>query len=186
MANDIEEILVGTGTLYTDTFVAGAVMPADPTTAPAAGWEIAGYTDDGATIEVDRTYEDVEVAELFDPVDVLKTKQSFKLIVALAQASLENILIAFGGSIAVGSPVGFDTWTAPATTADIKYELLFRTSAPAVAGVTKLRDWQFPRAVPTGAVSMKHAKAPQKTLVAIEFRILLPTTGDIVSVIDEQ
>jgi hypothetical protein len=184
---NVDEILIGTGTLYYDELDgAEAVFPADPTTSPAAGWLEFGYTDDGVSVDVDRTYEDVMVAELFDPVAVLKTQQSFSVVAAFAQASLENLLVAFGGSIAADTPTGFDTWTAPTTTADTKYELLFRTAAPTISSVAKVRDWQFPRAVPTGAVSMAHKKAPAKTLIAVEFRVLVPSAGSIVTVIDEQ
>lgn len=186
MAKTVDEILVGTGTLYWDLLDGGeAAFPANSTTTPAAGWEDFGYTDDGVTIEVDRTHEDVEVAELFDPVAILKTKQNFKVMAALAQASLENIQVAFGGTIAADTPTGYDTWSAPSTTTESEVQLLFRTSAPTVASVAKARDWQFRRAVPTGAVQMAHAKAPSKTIIAIEFRVIVPSSGDIVAVIDE-
>jgi len=184
MAKDTTAVLTGPGTLYWDLIDGGeASFPADPTTTPAAGWEDIGYTDEGVAIEADRTFEDIMVEEEWDPLDIVKTLQTFRVVTTLAQNSLDNIQLVLGGTITTGSPVGFDTWTAPGTTDFDYYELLFRTKAP---GTDKARDWQFPRAVATGAVSIPHRKAPNKQVLAVEFRIILPSTGDIVTIIDEQ
>jgi hypothetical protein len=185
MAKDVTAILIGTGTLYTDEIDGGeALFPADPTTAPAAGWEDAGYTDDGVTVEFDPTIEDVYVAELTDAVDVMKTQQQFSVSAALAQTSLETLQLAMGGTITADQPAaGFDTWVPNQTTVQSEFQLLFRSAAP---GTDKARDWQFPRCIPVGATEIQHTKAPQKTMVAISFRVLVPSAGSIVSVIDEQ
>ncbi len=186
MANSVDEILIGTGTLAFDLLDgAEAAMPANPTVALAAGWEVLGYTDDGVTIDVERTFDDVLVAELFDPVAILKTAQTFRVNVALAQNSLENLQVAFGGTIQADTPTGFDTWTPDTTVQSTEMQLHFRGQAPTVSSVTKLRDWQFPRAVAAGAVSIEHKKAPAKQLIAIEFRVIVPSAGAIVTVIDE-
>lgn len=185
-APSVDEIIIGTGTLYHDLLTGGEVFPANPTVAPAAGWTETGYTDEGAAVELDRTHEDVEVAELFDPVAIMKTKQSFKVVVALAQTSLENFVVAWGGTLTPNTPVGFDTWVPDTTTQEAEAQLLFRAIAPTIATVSKLRDWQFPRVKATGASTISHAKAPAKQLLAVEFRVIKPAAGDIVTVIDEK
>lgn len=184
----VTEVLIGTGTLYTDDLDGTpAVFPANPTTAPAAGWTDVGYSEEGWTAEVDKTFADVEVAEEVDPIAVLKTAQAIRMTGAFAQASLDNFRIAMGGgTIATGVPgAGFDTYTPPSTTDRTEFELLFRTFAPGTAAQGFLRDWQFPRTVATGAISIPHRKAPDKSLIGVEFRALIPSAGSIFSIIDQ-
>lgn len=185
---DVTEVLIGTGTLsYDDLDGSAAAFPTNSTTALAAGWTDVGYSEEGWTAEVDKTFADVEVAEEVDPIAVLKTAQAIRMNGAFAQASLDNFRIAMGGgTIATGSPgAGFDTYTPPTTTERTEFQLLFRTSAPGTAAQGFLRDWRFPRTVATGAISMPHRKAPDKTLVGVEFRALIPTAGSIFSIIDQ-
>ena len=185
MARDALEVLVGTGTLYIAPV--GTAYPTDPTDTPAAAWIDPGYSDGGWAFIVDRTFEDVEVAEEVDPLRDLKTAQAISMRGAFAQASLENFVIAFGGgSIADDTPsVGFRTYTPPASAAFTERAVLFRTEAPPGDG-TNFRDIQMPRTVATGAVEVSHAKAPQKQLVAVEFRLLIPSAGSIFTIIDDK
>ncbi len=184
MAKDVTAIMIGTGTLSWDEIDGSeAVFPVNPTTALAVGWEDVGYTDDGVTVEFDPTIEDVYVAELVDAVDTMKTQQQFSVSAALAQTSLASLQLAMGGTITADSPAsGYDTWVPNSTTVQTEFQLNFRSAAP---GTAKARDWQFPRCIPMGATEIQHTKAPQKTMVAVQFRVLVPSSGSIVSVIDE-
>ncbi len=184
----VTEVLIGTGTLNTDELDGSeAAMPVNPSTTLAAGWADIGYSEEGWTFEIDKTFADVLVAEEIDPVAILKTAQAISFSGASAQSSLVNIELAMGGgAIAVGSPAaGFDTYTPPATGVNDEFECLFRTSAPGTAAEDFTRDFQVPRTIIAGAVSMAHAKAPDKTLIALEFRALVPTAGAIFLVIDQ-
>lgn len=183
MARDVTEVLVGPGTLYTAPL--GEAFPANPTTAPAGNWVEIGYSEDGWTVEADKTLEDVLVAEEVDPIATYKTAQSIRLTGQMAQASLENLKLAFGGgSIAVDTPAaGYDTYSPPASDSFDELAVLFRTNAPGTSGWK--RDWQFPRAVAAGAVAAQFTKAPTKANVAMEFRVLKPSSGDIFNVIDQ-
>jgi len=186
MARTVDAILVGPGELYTAP--QGEAFPTNPNTAVAGNWEDIGYSEDGWTVEADKTVEDVFVAELIDPVASFKTQQTIRVTGSMAQVGLEQLQISFGGgTISTGVPaVGYDTYTPPATDEYDEFSALLRTRAPgALAGVGFLRDWQFPRVIMAGAVAAQFTKAPQKALVTMELRALVPTAGSIFSVIDE-
>ncbi|RKZ86131.1 MAG: hypothetical protein DRQ39_06145 [Gammaproteobacteria bacterium] len=184
MARDALEVLVGTGTLYMAPL--GEAFPTDPSVTPAGNWEDIGYSEEGWKFVVDRTFEDVVVAEEVDALRVLKTAQEIRVQGAAAQASLENLQIAFGGgTIQTDTPaVGQSTYTPPASSAFTEYSLLLRVLAPPGDG-TKLRDIRVPRVTPTGTVEAAHAKAPTITVLAIDFRAIIPASGAIYDVIDE-
>lgn len=183
MARDVTAILVGTGTLYLAPI--GTAFPTNPVTAPDAAFEDIGYSEEGWTIEADKTVEDVFVAELIDPVGSFKTAQTIRITGNMAQVGLEQLQFAFGGgTIATGSPaVGYDTYTPPITDEFDEFAALFRTKAPGAVGL--LRDWKFPRVIAAGAISAQHTKAPTKALVALELRALVPASGAIFTVTDD-
>lgn len=185
MARDALEVLVGTGTLYVAP--QGEAFPANPATTPAGNWEDIGYSEEGWTFAVDRTFEDIIVAEEVDPLRVLKTAQSISMRGTAAQASLENLQLAFGGgAIADDTPaVGYRTYTPPASDVFVERSVFLRALAPP-GDATEFRDIQCPRVVATGAVEVAHAKAPQISLVAIDFRLLVPSAGDIFTIIEDK
>lgn len=184
MARTSDEVLVGTGTLY--TAAVGTAFPADPSTAPAGAWLDIGYSEEGWTFAIDRTFEDVEVAEEVDPVKILKTAQDIFVRGAAAQGAIETLKLAMaGGTITTAAgPPATKTYVPPAATAFDEKALLLRVNAPTAAGVAKTRDIQIPRGICVGAIEMAHAKAPAKVVVGIEFRVIKPTTGDIFKVVD--
>ena len=186
MTRTRDEVLVGTGTLYIAP--EGEAFPVNPTTAPAGNWVEVGYSEDGWAFARDITTEDVLVAEEIDPLFTFKTAQNLRIVGSFAQASLANIETAFGGgAIAVGSPAaGFNTYTPPATSEFDRYAVLLRVSAPEdPSGTARARDIQAPSCIQQGSFEMNHSKAPAKTLIAVELRLLVPSTGDIFTVIDE-
>jgi len=185
MPRTVDEILIGPGYLYTAPL--GEAFPTDPSTAVAGNWVEIGYSEDGWAVEADKTFEDVFVAEEVDPIGTFKTAQAIRVVGEMAQASLENLQLAFGGgTIQTGVPgVGFDTYTPPASDTFTEYAVLLRTNAPGTSAQGFLRDWQFPRSIAAGAVSARFTKAPTKANVAIEFRALIPSAGTIFTVIDQ-
>ena len=185
MARAVDEVVVGPGTLYTAP--QGEAFPANPNTTPGGNWVEIGYSENGWTVEADKTFEDVFVAEEVDAIGTYKTAQAIRVTGELAQVSLETLEIAFGGgTIAVDTPAaGYDTYTPPSSDSFDELSVLFRTKAAPGVAAGWLRDWQFPRVVVAGAVSQALAKAPQKALLAIEFRVIKPSAGDIFKVIDE-
>ena len=175
------EVLIGTGTLYLAP--TGTAFPADPTAAPAVAWVDVGYSDEGWSFNVDRNVEDVNVAEELDPIDVLQTSREIHVVGASAQASLENIKTAMGGgtiSTVVGPPA-YKRLVAGTADQLERNALLLRVKAP---GTNKNRDIQIPTIVSVAAIELGHRKAPDKSLVAMDFRALKVTGSNIFEILD--
>tara|TARA_B100001939_G_scaffold65577_2_gene54422 strand:+ start:4712 stop:5293 length:582 start_codon:yes stop_codon:yes gene_type:complete len=192
MAKSISEVMLGTGELY--IAAEATAFPTDPTTTPSSSdWTDIGYSESGWTLDYDKTFEDVMVAEEIDPVFTIKTAQEIRISGELAQVSLANLKEAMGGgTITTGSPsTGFSELKPPATDAFLEKSLLLRVDAPdsTLGGTLKKRDVLVPRAVNVGAFSMTHAKAPQKVLVAVEYKVLKPGSGaqfaELFRIVDE-
>ena len=192
MAKSISEVMLGTGELYIGA--EATAFPTDPTTTPSSSdWTDIGYSESGWTLDYDKTFEDVMVAEEIDPVFTIKTAQEIRISGELAQVSLANLKEAMGGgTITTGSPsTGFSELKPPATDAFLEKSLLLRVDAPdsTLGGTLKKRDVLVPRAVNVGAFSMTHAKAPQKVLVAVEYKVLKPGSGaqfaELFRIVDE-
>ena len=186
MAQSISEVILGTGNLFvaseTDINSGDATFPTNPATAPSASyWDNIGYSEGGFSLEYDKTFEDVMVAEEIDPIKTIKTAQEVRITGELAQASLRNLKFAMaGGTTTADTPSsGYTELVPPSTDSFEEKSLLLRVNAPGTdeAGTAKVRDIQVPRAVNIGAFSMVHAKAPQKVTITIEYKVLKPNTG---------
>jgi len=180
----ISEVIVGTGVLYvaaisndgnaTGDYIA---FPGDNSGAwadPASDWVDVGYSEDGWTLEMDKTFEDIMVAEEIDPIATFKTAQEVRLTGELAQASMGNLQIALGGGTFTADDAdyasGYDSLKPPSTDDFDEKSLLLIVDGPAGAD----RHVEIPRAINVGAFSMAHQKAPQKVVVAVEFKVLKP------------
>lgn len=192
MAKSISEVMLGTGVLYVGD--EATAFPADPSTSPSGSdWSDIGYSENGWTLDYDKTFEDVMVAEEIDPIFTIKTAQEVRISGELAQVSLANLKEAMGGgTITTGTPaVGFSELKPPSSDSFLEKSLLLRIDAPdsTLGGTLKKRDVLVPRAVNVGAFSMTHAKAPQKVLVAVEYKVLKPGSGaqftELFKIIDE-
>ena len=168
----VSDVLIGTGVLY--VAAKGTAFPAqDSSTATQwaanpSGWTDVGFSEDGWTLEYDKTFEDIMVAEEIDPIKSVKSAQEIRLTGTLAQASLTNIKEAFGGGTITENDTdfasGFDSLVPPATDGFTEKSLLLITEGPSGA----IRHLQIPRAINVGAFSMAQQKAPQKVLLATE------------------
>lgn len=192
MAKSISEVMLGTGVLYIGD--EAAAFPTDPTTTPSSSdWTDIGYSESGWTLDYDKTFEDVMVAEEIDPIFTIKTAQEVRISGELAQVSLVNLKEAMGGgTVTTGTPsVGFSELKPPSSDSFLEKSLMLRIDAPdsTLGGTLKKRDVLVPRAVNVGAFSMTHAKAPQKVLVAVEYKVLKPGNGaqfsELFKIIDE-
>ena len=186
MAQSITEVVLGTGNLFvaseTDVNAGTATFPSTPADTPSASyWDNIGYSEGGFSLEYDKTFEDILVAEEVDPIKTIKTAQEVRITGELAQASLRSLKFAMaGGTTTADTPSsGYTTLVPPTTDAFEEKSLLLRVNAPGhdEAGTAKVRDIQVPRAVNIGAFSLVHAKAPQKVTITIEYKVLKPNTG---------
>ena len=177
----INEVLIGTGVLYlADRTASGLAFPADSSGAfqtaseASSEWRDIGYSEDGWTLEMDRTFEDILVAEEVDPIKTIKTAQEARLMGELSQASLKNLSIAMGQTDAYvdedGFATNYDVVVSPITDAFSELAGFLVVEGPAGAD----RQIHMPRMVSVGAFSMSHAKAPQKVVLATEFKLLVP------------
>jgi len=153
----ISEVIVGTGVLYVaqianDGNASGdyVAFPADNGSgawaAMASGWVDVGYSEHGCTLEG-----------------------------KLAQACMSILLIALGGSTftscdCVNYSSDYASLIPPSTDDFDEKSLLLKVDGPAGAD----RHVEIPRAINVGAFSMAHQKAPQKVVIATEFKVLLP------------
>lgn len=177
----INEVLIGTGVLYIkDRSTSSLAFPGDSTgswadpTGMTVPWGEVGYSEDGWTLEVDKTFEDVMVAEELDPIKSLKSAQEVRLTGEMAQASLDNLAIAMGGGTVAEDSVnyasGYYKYVPPVTDGFTEYALVLHTDGKAGSD----RQFHIPRAVNIGSFSMAHQKAPQKVTLATEFKLLVP------------
>ena len=180
----INEVLIGTGVLYVaDRTASGLAFPGDDgsgnwqsVATASSAWRDIGYSEDGWTLEMDRTFEDILVAEEVDPIKTIKTAQEARLMGELSQASLANLSVAMGQIDSYVSEndgdfaAGYDVVKAPITDSFSEMAALLIAEGPAGAD----RHIQMPRTVSVGAFSMSHAKAPQKVVIATEFKLLVP------------
>ena len=183
----ISEVIVGTGVLYVaaianDGNASGdyVAFPTDDGASawsdPASSWVDVGYSEDGWTLEMDKTFEDIMVAEEIDPIATFKTAQEVRLTGELAQASQANLQVALGGGTITtgdgsnGYQSGYNAVMPPATDDFDEKSLLLIVDGPAGAD----RHVEIPRAVNVGAFAMAHQKAPQKVVIATEFKVLKP------------
>ena len=183
----ISEVIVGTGVLYVAAIANDGNTSGDYVAfpggdgsgawaSPAAGWVDVGYSEDGWTLEMDKTFEDIMVAEEIDPIATFKTAQEVRLTGELSQASQTNIVTALGGGTITtgdgsnGYASGYNAISPPSTDDYDEKSLLLIVDGPAGAD----RHVEIPRAVNVGAFSMAHQKAPQKVVIATEFKVLRP------------
>ena len=200
MAQSITEVILGTGNLFvaSESDLNGsspnATFPSNPSAGPDSSyWDNIGYSEGGFSLEYDKTFEDIMVAEEIDPIKTIKTAQEVRITGELAQASLRSLKFAMaGGTTTADAPSsGYTTLVPPTTDSFEEKSLLLRVNAPGndEAGTSKTRDIHVPRAVNIGAFSMVHAKAPQKVTITIEYKVLKPNSdapfSNIFKVIDE-
>jgi hypothetical protein len=114
-ANNKQNIIVGAAALYIANF-SGTDKPAyaaesyrdtlesvawdgaeDDLTSPAA-WRSTGYTQEGLEVSYEPDYGDVEVDQLLDSALVFKQSMRVSLNTTLAEATLYNLMLAWGQS----------------------------------------------------------------------------------------
>lgn len=73
-----------------------------------AGWRDVGYTQDGLEVANDPSWGEVEVDQLLDAAKIFKDGMGFTVSTTMAEATLENLLVAWGqsSSFLTGSPTG--------------------------------------------------------------------------------
>lgn len=179
MPRTTAEVYIGPGTLYTAPV--GTAFPANPDAAPSGSWTEIGYSEEGWLVAFDRTIERVFAAEEINALIVLKTGQETHVRGTVMQATLENLVLSFGGgTISPATPgAGYRTYEPPATTEQDEFAVLFRVPIG-----SEIRDWHFPRALSVASVEVPHNKAPNVSVIAMDFEVVVPTAGSLFSIVE--
>lgn len=83
---------------YRDTLQAVAWNPASNDPSAATAWKPVGFTQEGLEISYEPDYGDVEVDQLLDSALVFKQSMRVSLNTTLAEATLYNLMLAWGQS----------------------------------------------------------------------------------------
>lgn len=165
-------VQLGAGILRTAPLA--TAEPVDLTTAWGAGWVEVGGTNEGSTFTSETTVEDVLVAESLDRIKVVSTGRSISVAFAFAEITATNLQKAFnGGTIVTGTaaaPKTFVTFEPP----DVGTENRIMLGWDSEDGQER---WIFRQCFNGGAIEMARRKAPDKTLIPVNFGLEKPTDG---------
>lgn len=92
---DTANVTTGPGTLYYAPL--GTTEPTTRVAAWPAGWVAVGYTAEGHSFSSSLSIDDVEVAELLDPVRRVTTKRDTKVAFAMAEVTLAHLKLLLNG-----------------------------------------------------------------------------------------
>jgi hypothetical protein len=162
-------LTMGAGYLYVASI--GTTEPVDLSAWPA-GWVKLGYTSDGSTQNTDVSYEEIIVAEEYDPLLLEPSKRKVTVDFDLAEMTASNLQrVHNGGTITVGgSAIIFDP--------------------PAINGATELNrimlGWDsfhgderyiFRKCLQMKSVSVDRKKAPKYALLTCSYFCEVPAAG---------
>jgi len=169
---DRTKIRIGPGKLM--AAVVGTAEPADLTVAWNAAFLAGdlGYTEEGSTFTISPEFEDVEVAEEIDPIDILPVGRTMSVEFALAEITAENFQrVLNGGTITTGT--GLKTFEPAAASSAPTYLALAWEDTLAV----HKERYVWRRCIQTGDIEISRRKAPDKATLGASFRVALPTSG---------
>lgn len=163
-----DEVIDGPGLLYVATFgdVAALTAAAQLDSLPS-GWREVGYTEEGSTFTWETTSEDVEVAEEETPIRSRVTKAVGTVAFAMAQASRRNAALAL--NIAANA-ANDGTLLEPPDPTDVGSVVLLWKSNDEFDS----RGVLFRKCRQVGTLEIGRRKAPNKTLLPVEFRLEKP------------
>lgn len=126
-----------------------------------------GYTEEGSTFSAAPKFDDVEVAEEIDPIDVVASGREMSVGFDCAEVTASNISKAFNGGTIVNA-AGSVTFEPPASDdAPIHTAIVWQS-------FKKDEIWIYRDCVQTGTMKMDRRKGANKTTVPLEFRVLKP------------
>lgn len=171
MANP-NKVKLGAGLLYVGPI--GTTEPTDLTTPWAtvdADWSPLGYTEEGHEFASEPNFEPIEVAEEKIPIRYEKTGQEESLTFSAAEMTVDNLTYAFnGGTVTTlaGTVVRFER-------PDIDdQDIYLMIGWESNDGEER---WIFRKCIQTGNVNIARRKAPDKALIPMEFRLVVPSPG---------
>lgn len=178
------------GTRYSTT-MAGADGSTNTGVATlVTNWREVGFTQDGLEIATDPSFGEVEVDQLLDAAKIFKDGMSLSISTTFAEATLENLLIAWGQAATSVSSVGvFENELAieggALGDAPLERGLVAVGNAPesATANVYGERVYQAYRVLSVEATTLGNSRADAST-IPVTFRALPADNGRYGSVRD--
>jgi hypothetical protein len=125
-----------------------------------------GYTNEGSEFVFDQTYEDVEVAEELEPVEVIQTARQTTVNFALAELTAANMQRALNGGSIVSAD-GIVTFEPPSVGSFDDVMLGWEAD-------DGLERWVFRRCRNVGSVNLPRRKGADKAILPMSFRALKP------------
>lgn len=94
------------GTRYSTTLAGADGSTPTGAATVVTSWKEVGYTQDGLEVATDPSWGEVEVDQLLDSAKIFKDGMSLSISTTFAEATLENLLIAWGQAASTVSSVG--------------------------------------------------------------------------------
>ena len=117
------------------------------------------------------TREDMEVAEEVFPVKSYTTKIDTMVSFSMAEPTAANLSMAMNNGVTSTNPTSVEP---PNPGAEVYIMLLLEATSGA--------RWLFRKCIQSGNLEVAHKKAPDKTLIPVEFKLYLPATGKLFTV----
>lgn len=140
----------------------GTTMPTDATTALDADFRNVGYTEGGIVFNYAITVSSVEVDQELEPIRQVTTAREASINVPMAEATAKNLALALN----VGADVASGAFEPPDLGDEVRVILVFE----AISGARYL----FRQCIQAGSITLTNAKAPQKRIIATQFRLEKP------------
>lgn len=163
-------ISLGPGRLYIAPI--GTTEPASGSATLAVDWLALGYTEEGTEFTFSTTREGIMVAEELDPILYSPTERTSKLVVALAEMTRRNLLLALGwgpsgtNNAAAVEPPNDDEMT--------KFMLVWdKLDTPSASNPR----WLWRQCQIGGDVAVGLRKAPDKSTLPIEVMVEKPDSA---------
>lgn len=158
-------VRIGPGKLYLAPL--GSTEPDDLETPWDNAWTELGYTAEGSNFVFDNTFEDVEVAEEFEPIEILQTKREITVNFSLAELTAENMERAFNGGDVITAG-GITTFEPPPSGGEVTRVMIGWEADDG------LERWIFRRCLQVASVDIPRRKAPDKSVLPMSFRCTKP------------
>lgn len=161
-------ISTGAGLIYYAPL--GTAVPVSRTTAWAAGWEVVGYTENGHSFNHSLIVENIEVAEVLEPVRRVTTGKDDRFVFTMAEITLAHFEFALnGGTVTADGAIG-SIYEPPDVGAEVRHMLGWDSED----GLQRLVILQ---ALSAGNVETARRKGTDFAKIPVEFALERPASG---------
>lgn len=138
-----------------------------------AGWIPVGATAEGSDFKADVKTENVTVAEFFDPIQIVTTERSASISFAMTDFTLTKLKWAMnGGAITVSgtAPATVSTYEPPDPGSEVRAMIGWESLDSSIRIICR-------QVFQAGTINPAFKKAPEKALIAVEFRLEKPASA---------